>query len=69
MPAPFVGQTLRSIELRARYGLTLVAIKRQVDGKEQTLVLAATPMRSSCEGDIVALLGSNEQLAKIETIR
>ncbi len=38
VPAPFVGHTLRSIDLRAKYGLMLVAIKRQVDGKEQTIV-------------------------------
>ncbi len=68
VPAPFVGQTLRSIDLRARHGLTLVAIKRQVDGKEETLV-SPHPDESLRAGDIVALLGSNEQLAHIETIK
>jgi trk system potassium uptake protein TrkA len=68
VPSSFVGQTLRSIELRARHGLTLVAIKRQVAGKEETLVSPPAD-QVLLEGDIVALLGSNEMLARIETIR
>lgn len=68
VPAPFIGQTLRSIDLRARHGLTLVAIKRQVNGKEETLV-SPHPDESLRAGDIISLLGSNERLARIETIR
>ena len=67
VPAPFVGHTLRSIDLRAKYGLTLVAIKRQVDGKEATIV-SPHPDEVLLAGDIVAMLGSNEKLAKIERI-
>ena len=68
VPAPFVGHTLRSIDLRARHGLTLVAIKRQVDGKEETLVSPPAD-QTLLEGDVLALLGSNERLARIEKIR
>jgi len=68
VPAPFVGHTLRSIDLRAKYGLMLVAIKRQVDGKEQTIVSPPAD-QILLAGDTVALLGSNDRLAKIETIR
>lgn len=68
VPAPFVGQTLRSIDLRAKHGLTLVAVKRQVNGKEQTLVSPSAD-EVLLAGDIVALLGSNERLARIEAIR
>ena len=56
VPPSFVGQTLRSIELRARYGLTLVAIKRQVDGKEETLV--------SPPADEVLLAGRHRRAAR-----
>jgi trk system potassium uptake protein TrkA len=68
VPASFVDHTLRSIDLRARHGLTLVAIKRQVGGKEETLVSppADEVLRN---GDVLALLGSNEKLALIEAIR
>ena len=68
VPAPFVGHTLRSIDLRARHGLTLVAIKRQVGGKEETLVSPPAD-QTLLEGDVLALLGSNERLARIEKIR
>ncbi|BCS36026.1 potassium transporter Trk [Luteitalea sp. TBR-22] len=68
VPASFIGHTLRSIDLRARHGLTLVAIKRQVGGKEETVV---SPQADEVlrEGDVLALLGSNEKLALIEAIR
>lgn len=68
VPPSFVGRTLRSIELRARYGLNLVAIKRQVDGREETLVSPSADQELQ-QGDVVVLLGTNEMLAKIETIR
>ena len=68
VPAPFVGQTIRGTDLRAKHGLTLVAVKRKVDGEEQTLI-SPPPDLVLLDGDIVALLGSNERLAKIETIR
>ncbi len=68
VPAPFVGQTLKSIDLRAKHGLTLVAIKRKVDGQEKTIVSPPADQLLLAD-DIVSLLGSNERLAKIETIR
>jgi trk system potassium uptake protein TrkA len=67
VPQAFVGHTLKSIDLRARHGLTLVAIKRQVNGKEQTIVSPPAD-QVLLAGDIVALLGSNERLARIERI-
>ena len=68
VPAPFVDHTLRSVELRARHGLTLVALKRKVDGVEKTLV-APSADEVLRAGDILTLLGSNEKLALIERIR
>ena len=67
VPASFIGQTLRSIELRAKYGLTLVAIKRRVAGKEETLVSPSAD-QVLLQGDVIALLGENEMLARLETI-
>jgi trk system potassium uptake protein TrkA len=68
VPAPFVGHTLRSIELRARHGLTLVALKRKIDGQETTIVAppADEVLRA---GDVLTLLGGNDKLALIEKIR
>ncbi len=68
VPPPFVGHTLRSLELRARHGLMLVAVKRKVDGEEKTIV-APPADEILLEGDILTLLGSNDKLALIEKIR
>lgn len=67
-PAAFVDHTLRSLDLRARHGLMLVAIKRMVAGKEQTLV-APSADEVLRAGDVLALLGRNEHLEKIEHIK
>ena len=68
VPASFVDHTLRSLDLRARHGLMLVAIKRQVEGREQTIVSPPAD-QVLLAGDVLALLGSNDKLALIEAIR
>lgn len=69
LPAPkaFVGQTLKQLELRPRYGLTLIAIKRrpQAGGPEITNV-APTADERIAEGDTLSLLGSNERIAQLD---
>jgi trk system potassium uptake protein TrkA len=62
-PAIFVGQTLRQLELRPKYGLTLIAIKRRgVDGNEVTNV-ATSAEDVIQKDDVLVLLGSNAKLA------
>lgn len=62
-PAPFLGQTLRQLELRPKYGLTLIAIKRRDgDGNEVTNV-APSAEELLRKDDILVLLGSNAKLA------
>jgi trk system potassium uptake protein TrkA len=70
LPAPteFVGKTLRELGLRARYGLTLVAVRRvDVRGREFT-VIAPNPDEAIRTGDVLALLGSNERLTQLEAV-
>ena len=70
IPAPnrFAGRTLREIDLRARHGLTLIAIKRPSD--DRTLVTMVSPDADELirAGDRLALVGSNRQLAKLEQL-
>jgi trk system potassium uptake protein TrkA len=62
-PAIFIGQTLRQLELRPKYGLTLIAIKRRAaDGNEATNV-APSAEELLQKDDILVLLGSNAKLA------
>jgi len=66
LPAPqeFVGKTLKQLELRPRYGLTLIAVKRPGTGGVVTNI---SPSADDIihEGDVLALLGSNEKLAQL----
>ena len=69
LPAPpeFYGQTLRDIGLRARFGLTTIAIKRKSKtGVEDSTVVSRGPDDVVQPGDVLALLGSNERLGQIE---
>jgi trk system potassium uptake protein len=70
LPAPqqFQGRTLRQLELRPRYGLTLIAIKRRsADG---SLVTNIVPDADEIirPGDVLALLGSNDRLSGLDRI-
>ena len=70
LPAPqqFLGRTLRQLELRPRYGLTLIAIKRpSADGGMATNIVpdADEIIRP---GDVLALLGSNDRLNGLDRL-
>ncbi len=69
IPAPemFVGKSLRAIDLRAKHGLTLIAIKRSVDGKNTTSV--SPPADEVIQpGDTLALVGANKSLIALERL-
>lgn len=69
VPAPpdFYGKTLRDIGLRARFGLTTIAIKRSSKtGHGDFTVVSPGPDDIVEDGDVLALLGSNERLGQLE---
>jgi trk system potassium uptake protein TrkA len=71
VPAPdgFVGRTLKQLELRPRFGLTLVAIKRQADDSSAVVTnIAPAADETIRRGDILALLGSNERLNQLDDL-
>ena len=67
LPAPpeFEGRTLRQLELRPRFGLTLIAIKRRTEGADHTTI-APTADDRIVPGDVLALLGPNDRLARLD---
>ena len=67
VPAPgeFSGRTLKEIGLRARFGLTTIAIKR-TEGSNLVTNIAPGPDDVVREGDTLALLGSNEKLGQLD---
>jgi trk system potassium uptake protein TrkA len=71
LPAPpdFVGKSLRQLQLRNRFGLTLIAIKRKTgtgDGEITNVGPAADDLIE--QGDVLALIGSNERLAQLDRL-
>jgi uncharacterized protein with PhoU and TrkA domain len=61
----FVGKSLRDIDLRAKHGLTLIAIKRTVNGALTTSVSPPAD-HQILEGDVLALVGGNQSLLALE---
>jgi trk system potassium uptake protein TrkA len=71
VPAPdaFVGRTLKQLELRPRLGLTLIAIKRRSDDSAAVVTnIAPAADETIRSGDVLALLGSNERLTKLDEL-
>jgi trk system potassium uptake protein len=71
VPAPpeFVGKTLREIALRARFGLTTIAIKHAADGGTAAPAnIAPGPDDIIRSGDVLSLLGNNEKLGQLESM-
>ena len=68
-PAAFVGKSLKQLELRPRYGLNLIAIKRKAGpGGVETTIVAPSADQTIEAGDVVALLGSIDRFAKLGEI-
>jgi trk system potassium uptake protein TrkA len=71
IPAPgaFAGKSLKDLQLRNRFGLTLIAIKRKPAGAGQEVTNVAPNADDEIEaGDVLALLGSNERLAQLDKL-
>ena len=68
-PAAFVGKSLRALDLRAKFGLTLIAIKRgAASAAGETTTVAPSADETIQTGDTLALIGSNEKLLEIENL-
>ena len=70
-PEAFVGRTLKQLELRPRFGLTLIAIKRRTEAARDAPVVTNVSPNADEEirrDDVLVLLGSNEKLGKLDTM-
>jgi trk system potassium uptake protein TrkA len=71
VPAPdmFVGRTLKQLELRPKYGLTLIAIKRRPRAEASEVTnISPSADETIQRGDVLSLLGSNERLGVLDAI-
>lgn len=60
VPPSFVGQTLRAIDLRGRFGVTLLAVKRGDD-----VIISPPAVLSFARDDLLVVIGTNEQIAHL----
>lgn len=68
-PAEFVGKSLKQLELRPRYGLTLIAVKRRPDNSDGEVTNIAPSADEIIEAnDVLSLLGANERLAQLSRL-
>jgi trk system potassium uptake protein TrkA len=69
LPAPpeFAGKTLRELQLRNRFGLTLIAIKRKTHtGDGEVTNVSPSADDQLLAGDVLSLLGPNERLSQLD---
>ena len=72
-PAAFVRKNLIQLKLRQKFHMNLVAIKRTVavssesgeEGTRQQVITVPTPESPFQEGDILVLVGSDENIARL----
>jgi trk system potassium uptake protein TrkA len=70
VPAKFRGKALRDLQLRTKYGINLVGIKRPLAGAEgaprqHTVISVPNPDDVIFPDDLLVVVGSNEALAKL----
>ncbi len=63
-PKDFVGQTLAQTDLRSRYGVNVVAIKRYDD-----LIVPPQPDELIHECDVLIVIGASEGIQQLENLR
>lgn len=61
-PKAFIGKTLRELNLRAKYGINVVAIK----GKDEKIRVSPGADDRIQEGDIIVAIGSTETLNRLK---
>jgi trk system potassium uptake protein TrkA len=70
-PPRLIGKTLKESQLRSKYGVNLIAIKRKVTTDKGIIREAwnVNPLPSDImqEGDVLVLIGFNKDLEKLET--
>lgn len=61
-PEEFSGTTLQESELRQKYGVTVLAIRRGTD-----IIISPGAAQKIEQGDILIVIGKNEKLSRLET--
>lgn len=69
-PQAFISQSIGSLDIRAKYGLTIIGIRKKQQTEVKVCELNISPKADYVikQGDVLILLGSNENLERFKQI-
>jgi trk system potassium uptake protein TrkA len=69
VPAAFCGKSLANLDVRNRYGVNIVAVRRPADETNQTHEVLSVPNAETtlAEGDVLVLIGSDQDIGNFPT--
>ena len=70
-PKDFIGKSLREVDVRAKFGVTVIAVKRRIPSaskKEEEEIVNISPKAEDLikKGDILVVLGSNQNIEDLK---
>lgn len=67
-PEEFVGKTIRDLDIRAKYGLNIIAMRRKESASDDSFKLDVAPKADYLvkQGDVFVIIGSNDNLDKFK---
>ena len=70
-PKGFIGRSLRELDVRAKFGVTVIAVKRKIPAaskKEEEEIVNVSPNAEDVinKGDILVVIGSNESIEALQ---
>jgi len=65
-PAEFIGKTLQELDLRAKYGLNIIAIKKKGEENKEDINISPKPDKIIEEDDIMVVIGANENIENVK---
>ena len=62
----FIGKTLKQLNIRTKYQLNIVAVKRKNAKGEETVNVVPVAEEKIREGDMLLVAGANEAIEKLK---
>ncbi len=65
-PARFIGRTIRDLNIRQNFGVSVLMIKQSSSGGQERLITTPEPDYAFQQGDVMLVLGPNEELRHLK---
>ncbi len=66
VPPHFVGRSISELDIRKRFGISVLMIKRREEGREESVDAAPAPDTVLRDGDVLLLMGPEAQVRRFE---